>query len=245
MKKYLILGVPISYSDYGYFVERIITAAKRNRLFKVAPVASHPVKKSFFGKKLKKALTGFDLVLPDGQSLVWAARTLYNADIKERIYGPELFNRITQRCEKEKIKILLYGNHTDRLVKNLKSRYKRLSVTNVLNLEGKPVTKEDLTSLVKKLRKYDKSVLFIGIGSPAQHFLMADLKGIGMPVVAVGAAFDFLAGVKKQAPNWVQSIGLEWLFRFLSEPWRLWRRYLIDAPTFVLLVFLQKVRLIR
>lgn len=243
MKKYPILGIPVSYSNYGYFVERIVSAAKRKTLLKVAPVASHPIENSFFSKRLKKALAGFDLVLPDGQSLIWAAKILYGYHAEERVYGPELLKRIAQRCEQEKIKLLLYGNHTERLVKKLKSQYKKLSVANVEDLEGRSVGKKDISNLISKVKKYNRSVLIIGIGSPAQHFLLADIRGIKMPIVAVGAAFDFLAGVKKHAPDWVQKIGLEWFFRFLSEPTRLWRRYLVDAPLFVIFVLAQKLRL--
>lgn len=245
MKRYLILGVPISFADYGFFTERIIKASQAGRIFKVAPVASHPIKHAFFENKLKSAFKHFDLILPDGQSLLWAAKKLYGFKAEERIYGPELFMRLLKVAEKSDITVLLYGNETDRLVKKITKILPKLRVINLADLKGKLIDEEDIAQLERRAKKYKRAILFIGIGSPAQHYLVSSLEHIKMPIVAVGAAFDFVAGAKKQAPDWIQDIRLEWLFRLMSEPKRLWKRYLIDAPVFVLLIYLKKLGILK
>lgn len=245
MKKYRILNVNVTYSSYDYFVEKVLVKAKKNRPFKMAPVASHPITKSYFNKNLKRAFDDFDMVLPDGQSLVWAANLLYKANIKERVYGPELFNRIVRRCQEESVRVILYGNHTNVLKNKIKREFKRLKITAFEDLKGRRIDMSMLKYLILKLKKYKRSILFIGIGSPAQHIFLAELEGIRIPAVAVGAAFDFKAGFKKQAPDWIQNSGLEWLFRLTTEPKRLWKRYIIDAPLFVILVCLRKLSLIK
>lgn len=245
MKKYRILNVDINYSSYDYFVEKILRQAINNRPFKMAPVASHPITKSFFNKSLKKALDQFDMVLPDGQSLVWAANMLYKANIKERVYGPELFNRIVEKCQEKDIRVILYGNHTGSLRNKIKREFKKLKVTAFEDLKGREIDIAMQSRLLGELKKYKRSILFVGIGSPAQHLFLANLKGIKIPAVAVGAAFDFKVGFKKQAPDWIQNLGLEWFFRLATEPKRLWRRYLVDAPLFVILVYLRKLSLIK
>lgn len=245
MKTYNILGIKVSYSNYSELVEKIIRQAKKGKSLKVAPVASHPIKNSFFDDELRLALKGFDLVLPDGQSLIWAARKLYGIDFKERTYGPELFSRVVRECEKQKLKILLYGNETTKLIRVVKGMFPKLVTVNLADLKGRRIGDSDALKLTKTAARYNRAILFIGIGSPAQHILMSKLGELPFPVVTVGAAFDFMAGTRKQAPDWVQEARLEWLFRLLSEPVRLWKRYLVDAPVFVLLVYLQKLKMIR
>ena len=90
------------------------------------------------------------------------------------------------------------------------------------------------------IKKTDPELIFIGIGSPKQHFVAYNLLKVNKPIVAVGAAFSFVSGRIPQAPSWVGKLGFEWLFRLLKEPKRLWKRYLIFGPLFAILVVAQK-----
>jgi len=173
--------------------------------------------------------------------LVWAANFLYGNSDRSRIYGPELFLRLCKRCETEKIKIILYGNHTDLVCQKIKNKYPKIDIVVLPDLQYRKVSEVDVKYLLKQINKEKKSIIFIGIGSPAQHYLLAKLDKVKMPIVAVGAAFSFVSGIQKQAPYWMQKSGIAWLFRFACEPKRLWKRYLIYAPLFIILVFLQKI----
>lgn len=243
MDKHNILGIKISSYKLDEIIKKIINSSLKNISLSVAPIASHSVIESQFDNNLKNILNKFDLVLPDGQSLIWAERFLYKTSVHKRVYGPDLLLKLCARCEKEKIKVIFYGNHTDLVSQKLKEKYPKLVITALPDLNYKKISNTDVDFLLKTLSKYKKSIIFIGIGSPAQHFLLAKLKKIKTPVIAVGAAFDFLGGTKKQAPIWMRKLGLEWLFRLIQEPKRLWKRYLLIAPAFVLLVLIHKFSL--
>lgn len=244
MKKYKILKTNVDYLTYKTLINRIIITSKNNQSLIVAPIASHPIVESINNKKLQASLNSFDIVLPDGQPLVWAANFLYGNATRERIYGPDLLLKLCFRCEKEKIRVIFYGNHTNLVGQKLKKKYPKLNIVALPDLKYRKINNADVKYLLNTLSKYKKSTTFIGIGSPAQHILLAELKQIKMPIIAVGAAFDFVSGAKKQAPAFFQREGLEWLFRLINEPRRLWKRYLIYAPLFIFLVFLQKLNIL-
>jgi N-acetylglucosaminyldiphosphoundecaprenol N-acetyl-beta-D-mannosaminyltransferase len=143
-----------------------------------------------------------------------------------------------------------YGGASDvaeKMVKNLQNRYPGLRVVGVESPPFRDLTEQEEASLVSRVQSAAPDVFWVGLGSPRQEAWMANhLEKLHVPVMAgVGAAFDFLSGNKPQAPKWIQRSGMEWLFRFLSEPTRLWKRYLINYPRFVGLVLLQKLNMIK
>lgn len=244
MDKHNILGINVSFYQYQEMVKKIIDSSLKNVGLQVAPIASHSIVGVQFDKNLKNIFNKFDLVLPDGQSLVWAVNFLYKTSVQDRIYGPDLLLKLCARCEKERIRVILFGNHIDLVNQKIKEKYPKIIATALPDLKYKKINKTDVDYLLKALNKYNKSIMFVGIGSPAQHYLLGELREVKMPIIAVGAAFDFIASVQKQAPKWIQKSGFEWLFRLIQEPKRLWKRYLLYAPMFILLVSLQKLRLL-
>ena len=229
MKKYKILKNWVNYLDYEILINKVIIASKKNKNLSIAPVASHSIVESIFNKKLRTSLNSFDFVLPDGQSLVWAANFLYGYHIKERIYGPDLLLKLCSHCEKEKIRVIFYGNHTDLVTQKIKKRFPKIIITTLPDLKYKKVKNTDVKYLLDILNKYKKSIAFIGIGSPAQHILLAKLKQAKMPKT------------KKQAHGFFKKTGLEWFFRLMSEPKRLWKRYLIYLPIFIGLIICKRI----
>lgn len=244
MYQHHILGINIFFCPYQEAIKEIIDSSRTNVKLRVAPIASHSLAEAQIDSRLKNVLNDLDLVLPDGQSLIWAAGFLYRAPVQERIYGPKLLLKLCSRCEKEKIRVILYGNHTNLLGQKLRAIYPKLTITALPDLNYRKIDKADVIFLLKTLNKYKKSIMFLGIGSPAQQYLLAKLQKVKTPIVAIGAAFDFVSGAKKQAPAWMQKNGLEWFFRLITEPLRLWKRYLILAPLFILLVMWQKIGLL-
>ncbi|HHJ40424.1 MAG TPA: glycosyltransferase [Methylothermaceae bacterium] len=121
----------------------------------------------------------------------------------------------------------------------------KLPVNNLTGLDRysppfRPLSEKELAIEIMRVNASGVNILFVGLGCPKQEYWMAQQKGrIHAVMLGVGAAFDFLAGVKPHAPQWMQVIGLEWMFRLLCEPRRLWRRYLILNPRFLLYVFFQ------
>lgn len=238
--KFNVLGVNITAGDYEYVISKIIEySGEKKRLF-IAPVASHPVVLSVFNNELKEVLNSFDLVLPDSQYVKWAMRFLYGVRLPDRVYGPRLFLDLCRKAEKDNLGISLVGNDIENLEMQLLKDFPKLRIEESFDLRGKDIKRGRNVSLIKKINYIKADILFIGIGSPAQYYLMDELNGLSIPVVGVGASFDFMSGLKRQAPVWMQKHGLEWLFRLYKEPKRLWKRYFIFGSIFIIIIFYAK-----
>ena len=183
------------------------------------------------------------MVTPDGMPLVWVSR-LKGARHVRRVYGPDLLLAMSEVSARCGYRNYFYGGAegvADTLANELCSRFPGLMVAGVECPPFRPLTAQEDEEAVKRINAARPDILWVGLGAPKQEHWMAEHFGkVNVPVmISVGAAFDFHAGVKKQAPLWMQHSGLEWLFRLVSEPRRLWKRYLINNPWFVWLVLLQ------
>lgn len=243
-KKYSVLGVNISINDYNSLLHTITFHARQHKALSVAPIASHPLVLATQNKKLHNVLQQFDFVLPDSQYIRHALYFLYGVKLKTRLYGPELFLRLCKEAESAQTTLFLYGNSIELLKKNLLAPFPELRLEGI-DLAGKKVNEKELSELKIRLKNKKNYVLCIGIGSPKQHYIMHNLSRLPAPIIAVGAAFDFYTGIQPHAPIWIQNAGLEWLFRLLHEPKRLWKRYIIYGALFVLLIVWQKFKQMR
>ncbi len=242
--KFRIIDNLITACDYDYVLKKIEEAIKNEKTLLISPIASHTLVRSHYDKKLKKILDEFDYLLPDSQ---WVKRSiwfLYGERLKERVYGPDLMLKICQLSSKEKWRIFLYGNKIETL-ERLKIKLKKINPS--INIVGeepskfRDLTKKEWRRLVKKIEISQPDIFFVSLGSPKQEIFSYQLKNyLKKPkiIIPVGAAFDFISGVKKQAPKWMQDWGLEWVFRLISEPFRLYKRYLIDGIVYLFLIFL-------
>lgn len=180
------------------------------------------------------------LVTPDGMPIVWLAKLKGLQDVK-RTYGPELLPKVVDLGRSKQLRHYFYGA-TDAVLNQLKKTLlERYPDANIVGMFSPPVREvgeiEDDT-ILDKINEAEPDIIWVGLGSPKQDFWMAHHRAkLRAPLlVGVGAAFDFLAGVKPQAPQWMRSIGLEWLFRLSCEPGRLWRRYVFGNTRFVYLI---------
>jgi N-acetylglucosaminyldiphosphoundecaprenol N-acetyl-beta-D-mannosaminyltransferase len=179
------------------------------------------------------------MVTPDGMPLVWVSRLLGRARTK-RVYGPDLMRAMTALSARRGYRQFYYGGApgvAENLRRTLTTLHPALQVAGTLCPPFRPLTPEEDRDAVGAINAARPDILWIGLSTPRQEVWMADHLGrIDAPVmIGVGAAFDFLAGTKKQASVWVQRNGLEWLFRLSSEPRRLWRRYAWVVPGFAVL----------
>ncbi len=189
------------------------------------------------------------MVTPDGMPMVWANH-LQGNDHVTRVYGPDLMLAVCELSEQTGYKHFFYGaaeGVPELLRSKLLERYPRLNIVGVYSPPFRELTPEEDADICQMINESGADVLWIGLSTPKQEYWMqAHMGRINARVmVGVGAAFDFHAGLKKQAPRWMQRSGLEWLHRLLSEPRRLGKRYLINNPTFIFLAFLQATRLKR
>jgi exopolysaccharide biosynthesis WecB/TagA/CpsF family protein len=244
-----ILGVSVDVIDYESAVEQIVAAAKSNTPFAVTALAVHGVMTGAMDPEQRFRLNQFDLVVPDGQPVRWALNLLHSAHLSERVYGPTLMLRLCERCSKEGLPIYLYGSNAGVLAtlrSRLQDRFRLLKIAGAQPSRFRRLSAEEKRDVVETIRESGARVVFAGLGCPRQEVWAYEYRdALSMPVVAVGAAFDFHAGAIRQAPAPLQRVGLEWLYRLSKEPRRLWRRYALLNPLYVAMVAAQATGLRR
>ena len=183
-----------------------------------------------------------DLVTPDGMPLVWTLRRLGHPE-QERVYGPVLTLHVLDMAAKQKIPVGFYGGSPEtiqHLLEFLKEKYPSLDIQYFYSPPFRSLTMQEDEAVIREINAAECRILLVGLGCPKQERWMAAHRSkIRVVMIGVGAAFDFYAGTKRQAPAWMQRLGLEWSFRLLQEPRRLWRRYLYHNPRFAILILRQ------
>ncbi len=233
-----VLGVPLALTDYGRTMDWIDDAIAHGERGYICVAATHTVMVCDEDPELREAVLNSSLTVPDGQPLVWAMNAL-GGDLSQRVYGPELMARYCERAADSRVKMYLYGGRNQgalvQLALNLRQRYPGVKIVGGYSPPFRDMTQEEDDAIIKEINRSRADVVWVGVGAPKQEKWMAAMRGrLDAPVmIGVGAAFDFHAGLVPQAPNWMQSAGLEWLFRLAHEPRRLWRRYARYNPRFV------------
>jgi len=168
---------------------------------------------------------------------------------QQRIYGPTLMLKVLEMAAREQLPAGFYGgerNTLETLVTRMKIAYPNLMVSYAYSPPFRPLTGEETEQIRQNIVSSRARILFVGLGCPRQEKWIDAQRGyIPAVMIGVGAAFDFHAGVKSQAPAWMQTIGLEWLFRLLTEPRRLWKRYLQHIPRFIVLAIADLLGLLK
>lgn len=232
-----ILGVSIAAVDYDYATARIIKAARQQQPCAVSALAVHGVMTGFQDQAHRRRLNGMDLVVPDGQPVRWALRWLHGVTLQERVYGPTLTLRVLEAAAQHRLPVYFYGSTTEtlrRLVKNLRRAFPDLSVAGAEPSQFRRISPAEKAGVVTRIKESGARLVLVGLGCPRQEVWAYEYReALGVPILAVGAAFDFHAGTLPQAPGWMQRRGLEWLYRLSKEPWRLWKRYLLLNPAYL------------
>jgi N-acetylglucosaminyldiphosphoundecaprenol N-acetyl-beta-D-mannosaminyltransferase len=233
-----VLDVPLALTDYEGTLDWIDRAVAAEHRGYICAANTHTVTAAQEDADLRAALLAADLNVPDGQPLVWALNLLGNS-LSDRVYGPDLMDRACERAARSGLRFYLYGGRNQgalaQLARNLRLRYPGLRIVGGYVPPFRTLTPDEEDAVAADVRRSGADVVWVGIGVPKQEKWMARMRPrLDAPVlVGVGAAFDFHAGLVTQAPGWVQRVGLEWLFRLVQEPRRLWRRYLRYNPRFV------------
>ncbi len=211
----------------------------------IAVTGMHGVTEAQQDDSFKRILNSADLVVPDGMPLVWLGR-LRGLPLRRRVYGPELMMTFCQETASKGYRHFFLGGTPDllaRLSENLRRRIPQLQIAGTFSPPFTQVTPEEDEAIGAMIDTTNPDVVWVGLSEIKQDAWMYHHRGkLNAPVlVGIGAAFDFLAGTKRQAPEWMRENGLEWLFRLLQEPRRLWRRYLVYGSRFLVLVFLEQL----
>jgi N-acetylglucosaminyldiphosphoundecaprenol N-acetyl-beta-D-mannosaminyltransferase len=233
-----LLGVPVAMVDYDRamaVMDELVETRERGYVC-AAPV--HALMEARDHPEVLDALSGSTLVVPDGMPLVWAANLL-GEDLRDRVYGPELMLRYSDRCAERGYRVWLYGGRDQgslvQLALSMRRRHSGIKIVGGYSPPFRPLTEEEERDVAQQINEARPDVLWVGIGVPKQEKWMARMRDrLDVPVMCgVGAAFDFHAGRISMAPRWMQERGLEWIYRIAQEPRRLLPRYLYTNPRFV------------
>src|SRR5688500_5747724 len=221
-------------------VEAVMRAAKERRALTVSCSAVHSVMEGALDPSHRHRLNALDLVLPDGQPVRWALGWKHGIRLPNRIYGPEFMLALCARAAKDGVPIFLYGSRPgvlESLSKNLLGRFPGLNIAGARPSAFRTLSEDEQAAIAAEIRASGAGIVFAGLGCPRQEiWAYENAQLIQLPLIAVGAAFDFHAGAIPQAPGWMQRSGLEWLFRLGQEPRRLWKRYLYLNPLYLFFV---------
>jgi len=244
-----VLGVGVSAIDPGMALAAIEDWIQRRDPHYVTITGVHGVMESQTDPEVRAIHNRAGLVTPDGMPLVWASRLAGQRHVR-RVYGPDLMLAACRRSLETGWRHFLYGGAEgvpELLATRLADRFPGLEITGAFAPPFRPLTDAEDEEIVQRINAARPDIVWVGLSTPKQERWMASHLGrLEAPVmVGVGAAFDFHAGLKRQAPKWIQGTGLEWLFRLITEPRRLWRRYLRNNPVFLASVALQATGLRR
>jgi N-acetylglucosaminyldiphosphoundecaprenol N-acetyl-beta-D-mannosaminyltransferase len=237
-----ILGVGISAINLQQAVASIEAwISARDRQY-VNVCAVHTVMECQRDSQLRRIVNASGLSTPDGMPLVWLARRRH-AHVS-RVYGPDLMLAVCERTQATGARHFFYGGApgvADRLARRLKSRFPGLTVAGTCSPPYRPANVAEDREVLESIDATSPDIVWVGLGTPKQDYWVSRHRPLlNAPVlIAIGAAFDFHAGLLPQAPPWMQRSGLEWFFRLLQEPRRLAWRYLVYNPLFVFKVTLQ------
>jgi N-acetylglucosaminyldiphosphoundecaprenol N-acetyl-beta-D-mannosaminyltransferase len=242
-----VLGVMVDAVDYEAAVDKIVRAASERRAFAASALAVHGVMTGVDDPTHAYRLNSLDLATADGQPVRWALNLLHHTGLHDRVYGPRLMLRLCERSEMEGIPIYLYGSEPlvlERLQESLLRRYPRLLIAGADPSLFRRTTPREKSEIIRRIRDSGASLVFVGLGCPRQEVFVYEYRdAVGVPLVAVGAAFEYHAGIKPEPPELLQRVGLQWLHRLVQDPARLWKRYSIVSARYVGLLILQSLRM--
>jgi len=237
-----ILGMRVDASHYDECVEQIMGLAADRSGSGVCVATVHMVMEAFDDPEYRRMVNSAELVTSDGVPLVWCLKLL-GLDRAERVYGPTLTPRVCERAAAGGVRVGFYGGTAEVLEAmqhHLRSDHPELQIVFASAPPFRPLSSDEDEAVVSAIEDAGVEILFVGLGCPKQERWIAEHRDrLSCVSVGVGAAFDFIAGTKSQAPSWMQARGLEWLYRLVSEPRRLWRRYLYNNPRFLVAFGLQ------
>jgi N-acetylglucosaminyldiphosphoundecaprenol N-acetyl-beta-D-mannosaminyltransferase len=242
-----VLGVGISAVNMPMAVRQIDAWVHRRECNYVCITGVHGVMESQRDEQLKRIHNVAGMVTPDGMPMVWINRLCGNEHVS-RVYGPDLMAEVCGQSVQKGHKHFLYGGGdgvAEKLAEKLRERFPGIQIVGTYTPPFRALTEDEDREIIQQINKSGADIVWVGLSTPKQeHWMSRHIGRLHAPVmVGVGAAFDFHAGLKSQAPRWMQKCGLEWFYRLLTEPKRLWRRYLTNNPLFCLYFLMQTLGL--
>lgn len=244
-----ILSIPIYFQSLNTVVEQIYDICKKQRFenYCVSATGAHGIVYAQKNKYFKDVLQNFYWNLPDGMPNVWIGKLKGFHEI-QRCYGPDVFEAVIKKTANSDIRHYFCGGK-EGIAEELKlvcnKNFNNFHICGTFSPPFREMTDEEMYDLANDINKRTTNIVWIGLSTPKQELFanrLAKLTNVHF-IIAVGAAFDFYTGHVRQAKKWIQQIGMEWFFRLLMEPKRLWRRYFEIVPKYILLNIIETLKL--
>ena len=234
-----ILGVEVNALEPIEAFHLITDMVEANESGRAAFMPVHSLITAVREPAFARAIDDFTLVLPDGQPVRWLLNLRYKTGLIKRVYGPAMMWRLCEWAAAERVPIYLFGGRPEvlpKLEQALRDAFDTIEIAGSESPPFGPLSDQQVDEAAARITASGARMVFIGLGCPKQELIADRLKNkLAGVQLCVGAAFDFHAGAVSMAPRWMQRRGLEWLYRLVKEPRRLWRRYLVTNTLFLLL----------
>lgn len=246
MKRIELLSITVNAGDFNSFLSAISYFAS-SRISSYTCVANvHMLVEAQLDGSFADIVKGADIVTPDGIPLCWSLKLLYGIS-QERIAGMDLLPEVLKLAVNKRISVYFYGGTEETLRKSdqyLKQKFPDLVVAGMYSPPFRLLNKTEEEDIVNKINNSGAGIVFVVLGCPKQEKWMAAMKGrINAMMIGVGGAVNVVVGIHKRAPSWMQKSGLEWLFRLIQEPGRLFKRYAVTNSIFLLMLVREFVKI--
>ena len=246
MNRITICNVPVDVLTMQQTIDLIDKAIQDKKPIHHVVINAVKVANAQKDSKLRESIIDCDIINADGQGIIWASRIL-NKPLPERVAGIDLMENLVALAAKKKYRIFFLGAKEKILSKVIKVYSEKYGKEIIAGYSNGYFKQEDEQELALKIAESKADILFVAMSSPKKEIFLNTYKNlIKMPfIMGVGGSFDVVAGFVKRAPKWMQDWGLEWFYRTIQEPRRMWKRYLFGNSSFILLVLKEKLRMLK
>lgn len=231
-----VLNSPVTALRFDKQIHTMLDWASRRESRIVCVANVHMLMEAHWNSKMAEVLNSADLVTPDGMPLVWMMKLLGRQE-QDRVAGMDIFLGLCEQAQALNISLFFVGSVTpilERIKQRLKQDFPHLKIAGMEPLPFRPLTPMEDEALIQTINASGAGLVFVSLGCPKQEYWMAQHHGkIKAVMLGVGGVFPVYAGIHKRAPRRIRNLGLEWLYRFLQEPRRLFNRYIKTIPPFI------------
>ena len=239
-----VISLSISSGDYSVFLSRILSLANSRGSSYICVANVHMTIEAYWAPDFAKDVNNSDLVTPDGMPLAKAMKYLYGVN-QERVAGMDLLPDLLQEAENKGLSVFFYGG-TQKMLDNTKEyvleNFPKLTEHHYYSPPFRPLNIQEEREIIDNINSSNANLVFVALGCPKQEKWMASMKGkINACMIGIGGALPVMIGMQKRAPRWMQKMSLEWFYRLIQEPHRLFKRYFVTNTLFIFLLIKQLI----
>lgn len=247
MQKKKLISIELTLGNYQSFIDIMLELARSKTSSNVCIVNVHSCIEAYRDKAYANLVNNADIATPDGMPLVKGLKWLYGIK-QEKVSGPDLMPILLNEAAQKGLSVFFYGSTLEVLEKlrlMFGERYPNLKIAGMLSPPFRKLSTQEVQNDIDLINESGANIVFVALGCPKQERWMSEMKGkIYAVMIGVGGAFPMLAGIEKRAPLWMQQNMLEWLYRLIQDPKRLFKRYAVTNSLFIFLLTKEKIKLL-